>query len=157
MPPNPPRALPDAEEDKEFSETKELLKQMHAQYTELLGENPFKGASPRLKKKKKRLTLMETILQIKSVSLVAKWGIFAGNVLPSRDNKPCQYRLKPTLQRHLAPDARKGIIGQKTIDLNSIRMGLHLPTKYKEVIFPSFRETGSRDSPDPRQQQEQSR
>ena len=35
---------------------------------------------------------METILQIKSVSLVTKWGIFAGNVLPSRD-KLCQYRL----------------------------------------------------------------
>ena len=33
---------------------------------------------------------METILQIKNVSLVAKWGIFASNVLPSRDNKPCQ-------------------------------------------------------------------
>ena len=33
---------------------------------------------------------METILQIKNVSLVAKWGIFASNVLPRRDNKPCQ-------------------------------------------------------------------
>ena len=33
---------------------------------------------------------METILQIKNVSLVAKWGIFAGSVLPSRDNKLCQ-------------------------------------------------------------------
>ena len=30
------------------------------------------------------------ILQIKNVSLVAKWGIFAGNVLPSMGNKPCQ-------------------------------------------------------------------
>ena len=30
------------------------------------------------------------ILQIKSVSLVAKWGIFADSVLPSRDNKPRQ-------------------------------------------------------------------
>ena len=108
-----------------------------------------RGPHPGLKKK--RLTLME-ILQIKSVSLVAKWGIFAGNVLPSRDNKPCQFRLKPIIQRHLAPDARKGIIGQKTIDLNSIRMGLHLPPKYKEVIFPSFREMGSRGSPGPRQQ-----
>ena len=95
---------------------------------------------------------METILQIKNVSLVAKWGIFAGNVLPSRDNKPCQYRLKPTLQRHLAPDARRGIIGQKTVDLNIIRMGLRSPFKYREVIFPSFREMGSRGSPGPRQQ-----
>ena len=95
---------------------------------------------------------MEMILQIKTVSLVAKWGIFAGNVLPSRDNKPCQYRLKPTLQRHLAPDARRGITGQKTVDLNSIGMGLHSPPKYKEVIFPSFREMGSRGSPGPRQQ-----
>ena len=34
LPAKPPRALPEAEEDKEFSETKELLKQMHAQYTE---------------------------------------------------------------------------------------------------------------------------
>ena len=34
LPPKPPGALPEAEEDKEFSETKELLKQMHAQYTE---------------------------------------------------------------------------------------------------------------------------
>ena len=86
---------------------------------------------------------MEMILQIKNVSLVAKWGIFAGNVLPSRDNKPCQYRLKLTLQRHLAHEARRGIIGQKTVDLNSIRM---------EVIFPSFRETGSRGSPGSGQQ-----
>ena len=154
MPPNPPRALPDAEEDKEFSETKELLKQMHAHYTELLGENPLRGASPRLKKKKERerLIVMETILQIKNVSLVAKWGIFAGNVLPSMGNKLCQYRLKPTLQRHLAPYARRGIIGQNTVDLNSIRMVLCSPPKYKEVIFPSFRETGSRGSPGPRQQ-----
>ena len=57
-----------------------------------------------------------------------------------------------TVQRHLAPDARRGIIGQKTVDLNSIRMGLCSPPKYKEVIFPSFRETGSRSSPSPRQQ-----
>ena len=34
LPPKPPRALPEAEEDKEFSETKELLKQIHAQYIE---------------------------------------------------------------------------------------------------------------------------
>ena len=40
--------------------------------------------------RKKRLTLMETILQIKCVSLVAKWGIFASNVLASRDNKLCK-------------------------------------------------------------------
>ena len=92
---------------------------MHNIQSLLLGENPLRGASPRIKKKK-GLILMETILQIKNVSLVAKWGIFAGNVLPSRDNKPCQYRLKPTLQRHLAPDARRGIIGQKTVDLDSI-------------------------------------
>ena len=34
LPPKPPKALPKAEEDKEFFETKELLKQTHAQYTE---------------------------------------------------------------------------------------------------------------------------
>ena len=90
---------------------------------------------------------MEMILQIKSVSLVAKWGIFACNVLPRRDNKPCQYRLTPTLQRHLAPDARRGIIWQKTIDLSSIRMGLRSPPnpstpKYKEVIFSQFQGNG---------------
>ena len=73
---------------------------------------------------KKRFTLMETILQKNGVSLLANWGLFAGNVLPSKGNKLCQYRLKPTLQRHLAPYARRGIIGQNTVDLNSIRMGL---------------------------------
>ena len=57
-----------------------------------------------------------------------------------------------TVQRHLAPDARMGIIGQKTVDLNSIRMGLHSPPEYKGLIFPSFREMGSRGSPGPRQQ-----
>ena len=124
---------------------------MHNIQSLLLGENPLRGASPRIKKKK-GLILMETILQIKNVSLVAKWGIFAGNVLPSRDNKPCQYRLKPTLQRPLAPKARRGIIGQKIADLNSIRMGLFSPPKYREVIFPSFRETGSRGSAGSRQQ-----
>ena len=34
LPPKPPRALLEAEENKEFSETKELLKQMHTQYAE---------------------------------------------------------------------------------------------------------------------------
>ena len=65
---------------------------MHNIQSLLLGENPLRGASPRLKKKKERerLIVMETILQIKNVSLVAKWGIFAGNVLPSMGNKPCQ-------------------------------------------------------------------
>ena len=101
---------------------------------------------------KKGFTLMETILQKNGVSLLANWGLFAGNVLPSKGNKLCQYRLKPTLQRHLAPYARRGIIGQNTVDLNSIRMVLCSPPKYKEVIFPSFRETGSRGSPGPRQQ-----
>ena len=72
---------------------------------------------------------MEMILQIKNVSLVAKWGIFVGNVLPSRDNKLCQYRLIPTPQRHFAPSARKGVIGQRTADLNFIRMGLLSPPK----------------------------
>ena len=62
---------------------------MHNIQSLLLGENPLRGASPRIKKKK-GLILMETILQIKNVSLVAKWGIFAGNVLPSMGNKPCQ-------------------------------------------------------------------
>ena len=113
---------------------------MHNIQSLLLGENLLRGPHPGLKKK---LIVMETILQIKNVSLVAKWGIFAGNVLPSRDNKPCQYRLKLTLQRHIAPNARRCVIGQKTIDLNSIRM---------EVIFPSFREMGSRSSPGAKQQ-----
>ena len=60
---------------------------MHNIQSLLLGENPLRRASPKLKKKK-RLILVEMILQIKSVSLVAKWGIFADSVLPSRDNKP---------------------------------------------------------------------
>ena len=60
---------------------------MHNIQSLLLGENLLRGPHPGLKKK---LIVMETILQIKNVSLVAKWGIFAGNVLPSRDNKPCQ-------------------------------------------------------------------
>ena len=34
LPPKPPRALLEAEENKEFSETKEFLKQMHTQYAE---------------------------------------------------------------------------------------------------------------------------
>ena len=46
MPTKPPRPLPTAEKDKEFCfvlfETKELLKQMHAQYTE-----PTPGRKPR--------------------------------------------------------------------------------------------------------------
>ena len=33
---------------------------------------------------------MEMIIQIKNVSLVAKLGSCAGNVLPRRDNRPCQ-------------------------------------------------------------------
>ena len=81
---------------------------------------------------------METILQKKSVSLLAKWGLFAGNVLPSKGNKLCQYRLKPTLQRHLAPYARRGIIGQKTVDLNSIRMGLCSPPRVQGSNFSQF-------------------
>ena len=34
LPPKPPRALPEAEEDEDFSETKELLRQTRAQYAE---------------------------------------------------------------------------------------------------------------------------
>ena len=60
---------------------------MHNIQSLLPGENPLRGASPRLKTKE-RLILMKMILQIKKVSLVANWGIFAGSVLPSRDNKP---------------------------------------------------------------------
>ena len=64
---------------------------MHNIQSLLLGGNPLRGSLTQAKKKKKkRLILMETILQKKNVYLVAKWGIFAGNVLPSRDNKPCQ-------------------------------------------------------------------
>ena len=99
---------------------------MHNIQSLLLGENLLRGPHPGLKKK---LIVMETILQIKNVSLVAKWGIFVGNVLPSRDNKLCQYRLIPTPQRHFAPNARKGVIGQRTADLNFIRMGLLSPPK----------------------------
>ena len=52
LPSKPPRALPEAEEDKEFSETKELLKQTHAQYTESASwRKPPRGASPRLEEK----------------------------------------------------------------------------------------------------------
>jgi len=34
LPPKPPRALPEAKEDEDFSETKELLRQTRAQYAE---------------------------------------------------------------------------------------------------------------------------
>ena len=34
LPPKPPRALPEAEEDEDFSETKKLLRQTRAQYAE---------------------------------------------------------------------------------------------------------------------------
>ena len=63
---------------------------MHNIQSLLLGENLLRGPHPGLKKK---LIVMETILQIKNVSLVAKWGIFASNVPPSRDNKLCQSTL----------------------------------------------------------------
>ena len=107
---------------------------MHNIQSLLLGENPLGAggltqAKIKTKRERERLIIMEMILQIKNVSLVAKWGIFVGNVLPSRDNKLCQYRLIPTPQRHFAPNARKGIIGQRTADLNFIRMGLLSPPK----------------------------
>ena len=69
---------------------------------------------------------METILQIKNVSLVAKWGIFASNVLPRRDNKPCQSTpgsagldLSSTPATILTPDVPvtpipKGVVGPLT-------------------------------------------
>lgn len=64
----------------------------------LLAENPFRRASPKQKKERKRNTkkrkrkiiVIKRILQIQNVSLVAKWNVFAGNVLLNRDNKPCQ-------------------------------------------------------------------
>ena len=90
------------------------------------------------------------ILQIKGVSLVAKWGIFAGNVLPSRDNRLCQYRLIPTPQRHFAPSARKGIIGQKTVDLNFIRMGPRSPPQVQGGNFSQFQGNGQQGQPWPR-------
>ena len=63
---------------------------------------------------------------------------------------PIQTNTNPP--KHFVPDARKGIFGQKTADLNFIRMGLRSPPKYRKVIYPSFRETGSRGSPSPGQQ-----
>ena len=67
------------------------MQNLNAQYTEPAPwRKPPQGGLTQAKKKKKRLILMEMILQIKNVSLVAKWGISAGNVLPSRDNKLCQ-------------------------------------------------------------------
>lgn len=54
LPPKPPRALPEAEKDKEFSETKKLLKQTYAQYTERAPwRKPLQGALTQAKKKKK--------------------------------------------------------------------------------------------------------
>ena len=120
---------------------------MHNIQSVLLGKKTLRGASPKLKKRK-RLTLMEMILQIKSVSLVAKWGIFAGTVLPSRDNKPCQYRLKLTLQRHLAHEARRGIIGQKTVDLDSIN-GTTLTPQVQGSNFSQFQGNGQQGQPQP--------
>ena len=79
---------------------------------------------------------------------MAKWGIFAGNVLPSRDNKPCQYRLKLTLQRHLAHEARRGIIGQKTVYLDSIN-GTTLTPQVQGSNFPQFQGNGQQGKPQP--------
>ena len=94
---------------------------------------------------------METILQKNGVSLLAKWGLFASNVLPRRNNKPCQYRLKLTLQRYLVPHARRGIIGQSTVDLNSIRMGLcSPPPQVQGSNFSQFQ--GNRQQGQPRPQ-----
>ena len=54
LPPKPPRALPKAEKDKEFFETKELLKQTYAQYTEPAPwRKPPQGGLTQAKKKKK--------------------------------------------------------------------------------------------------------
>ena len=51
LPPKPPKVLPKPEEDKKFFKTVELLKQdcMHNMQSVLLGENPLRGVSPRLR------------------------------------------------------------------------------------------------------------
>ena len=65
----------------------------------LLAENPLRRASPKQKKKerkrntkkrKRKIIVIKRILQIQNVSLVAKWNVFAGNVLLNRDEKPHQ-------------------------------------------------------------------
>ena len=50
LPPKPPRTLPKAEEDKKFL-NKGTVKAVHNMQSLLLGENPLKGASPRLGEK----------------------------------------------------------------------------------------------------------
>ena len=42
------------------------------------------------RKKKRKIIVIKRILQIQNVSLVAKWNVFAGNVLLNRDEKPRQ-------------------------------------------------------------------
>ena len=131
----------------------ELLKQKHVKYTEPAPwRKPPRGASLRLKeKKKKRLILMEMILQIKNVSLVAKWGFFCWQCPAKQGQQALPIQTNTNPPKALCPSARKGITGQKTVDLNFIRMGLRSPSKYKKATYPSFRETGRRGSPGPRQ------
>ena len=91
LPPKPPRALPKAEKDEEFFLNKGAFKADACTIYRAcsLEKTSSGGASPRLKRKRE-INPNGNDSTNKKVSLVAKWGIFAGSVLPSRDNKPCQ-------------------------------------------------------------------
>ena len=80
-----------------FFITKELLKQTHAQYTECAPwkKNP-QGGLTQAKKKKKINPNGNDSTNKKCFSCGQMGHFFPGNVLPSRYNKPCQYRLMPT-------------------------------------------------------------
>ena len=92
---------------------------------------------------------METILQIRSVSPGAKWGIFAGNVLPSRDKKPVPIRTKTNLPKTPCPRCQKGYHWAKDCRSKFHKDGTMLTPQVQGSNFSQFQGNGQQEQPWP--------
>ena len=130
----------------------ELLKQKHVQYTEPAPwRKPPRGASLRLKekKKKKRLILMEMILQIKNVSLVAKWGFFCWQCPAKQGQQALPIQTNTNPPKALCPRCQKGHHWAKDCRSKFHKDGTTLTPQVEGGNFSQFQGNGQQGKPQP--------
>ena len=92
---------------------------------------------------------METILQIKSVSLVAKWGIFACNVLPRRGQQAMPIQANTNPPKTPCPRCQKGCHWVKDCRSKFHKDGTTLTPQVQGSNFSQFQGNGQQGQPQP--------